>query len=233
MPKAARLPAFREGHGEGKNRCQKLNRSTRANVRNRSMTVRSASLSLAAGVARASLNAERTARTEVINNQMKMNSPVPECFSANPVVHPDRWRLMKTKFIPLGSITTLVVVLAGGVVTDSIGAPAQNPRVDRELLQAIPIEAPVPQHAVTGVVIFSPGSAERHHLHHGIESGYVLSGEVEVVSDGEPSRIYRSGEKFIIYRDHPHISRNPGTTEASVLGIWIIDADKPLTTLVP
>jgi quercetin dioxygenase-like cupin family protein len=140
---------------------------------------------------------------------------------------------MKTKFIPLGSITTLVVVLAGGVMADSVFTPAQSPRVDREILQIVPIEGPVPQHAVTGVVIFSPGSSAVHRLHHGIESGYVISGEVEVVSDSEPSRIYRSGEMFIAYRDYPHISRNPGTTEARALVTWIIDADKPLTTLVP
>lgn len=140
---------------------------------------------------------------------------------------------MKTKFIPLGSITTLVVVLAGGVMADSVFTPAQTPTVDREILQIVPIEGPVPQHAVTGFVIFSPGSSAVHRLHHGIESGYVISGEVEVVSDGEPSRTYHSAEMFIAYRDYPHTSRNPGTIEARALVTWIIDADKPLTTLVP
>lgn len=43
-----------------------------------------------------------------------------------------------------------------------------------------------PQEAVTGVVVFPPGSSAGHHIHHGVESGYVLSGEVEVVKDGVP-----------------------------------------------
>lgn len=128
-----------------------------------------------------------------------------------------------------GAVVTAVAALGVGATAQGLAAPADQPAVDRKILQTVPVEAPVAQQAVTGVVTFSPGSSAGHHLHHGIESGYVLSGEVEVVSDGEPSRIYRPGETFVTYREHPHVSRNPGTTEARALVTWIVDADKPLT----
>ena len=111
--------------------------------------------------------------------------------------------------------------------------PADQPAVIRDILQTTPIEAPVPQNAVTGLVIFPPGSSAGHHIHHGVESGYVLSGEVEIIEDGEPARIYRAGETFVTTRNHPHISQNPGAVEARAVVTWIVDADEPLTTPVP
>jgi quercetin dioxygenase-like cupin family protein len=143
---------------------------------------------------------------------------------------------MKTNFIPLGTKTALIALLVGSNIqtaAQGFAAPADGPSVDRSILQTVPIEAPVPQQAVTGVVIFPPGSSAGHHLHHGIESGYVLSGDVEVVSDGEPARIYHASETFVTHRDHPHVSRNAGTTDAYALVTWVVDADGPLTVSVP
>jgi quercetin dioxygenase-like cupin family protein len=58
------------------------------------------------------------------------------------------------------------------------------------------VAASVPQNAVTGVVILPPKGSAGHHLHHGIESGYVLSGEVEIIIDGEPGRIFHPDERW-------------------------------------
>lgn len=91
----------------------------------------------------------------------------------------------------------------------------------------------MPQDAITGLVIFPPGSSAGHHIHHGIESGYVLSGELEIIKDGEAARVYRAGETFVTTRDHPHVSRNRGAVEARAIVTWIVDADAPLTVPVP
>lgn len=118
--------------------------------------------------------------------------------------------------------------------TATAGAqPSDDSSVVRNILQTTPITADGPQEAITGVVVFPPGSSAGHHIHHGVESGYVLSGEVEVVKDGEPGRIYRAGETFVTTRDHPHVSENPGDVEARAVVTWIVDAGAPLTTPVP
>ena len=61
----------------------------------------------------------------------------------------------------------------------------------------------------------------------------MLSGEVEIVKDGEPGRIYRAGETFVTTRDHPHVSENPGDVEARAVVTWVVDVGAPLTTPVP
>ena len=137
----------------------------------------------------------------------------------------------------ISKLLSLIVASAALTAVPGIAvsqaAPAGEPAVIRNILQTTPIEAPVPQNAITGLVIFPPGSSAGHHIHHGVESGYVLSGELEILNDGEPGRIYSAGETFVTTRDHPHISRNSGAVEARAVVTWIVDADEPLTTPVP
>jgi hypothetical protein len=138
---------------------------------------------------------------------------------------------MKNCFVRIGIVSLLLVSpsYAAGV---SDADPSSVEPVTRDELQTVDVQAPVPQHAVTGITALQPGASAGRHLHHGIESGYVLAGELEVVSDGGPGKIYTVGETFITYRDLPHVSRNPGTIEARALVTWVVDADKPLTTPV-
>jgi quercetin dioxygenase-like cupin family protein len=125
-----------------------------------------------------------------------------------------------------------VVAVTGIAISPAQAAPPDGQDVERDILQTVPVEAPTPQHAVTGIVTFPAGSSAGHHIHHGIESGYVLDGEVEVLIDGQPGRVFRAGETFVTTRDHPHISRNPGTVESHAVVTWVIDANKPLTEAV-
>jgi quercetin dioxygenase-like cupin family protein len=134
---------------------------------------------------------------------------------------------------PAAGAVLAVAMLLGNGASWSQAEPAADQTVTRDILQTTPVEAPVPQNAVTGVVIFPPKASAGHHLHHGIESGYVLSGEVEIIIDGESARIFHPGETFVTTRDHPHISQNPGNVEARAVVTWVVDADQPLTTPVP
>lgn len=133
---------------------------------------------------------------------------------------------------PLALLTAWASLMAPGCgVANAEPSPGQE--VVREILQTTPIEAPVPQNAVTGLVVFPPGSSAGHHIHHGVESGYVLSGELEIIKDGQPPHTYGPGQTFVTTRDHPHISRNTGAVETRAIVTWIVDVDAPLTTPVP
>lgn len=62
----------------------------------------------------------------------------------------------------------------------------------------------------------------------GFESGYVLSGEVEIIIDGQPGHNFHSGETFVTTRDHFQFSENPEDVQAGAVVIGIVDADQPL-----
>ncbi|MGH3641870.1 MAG: cupin domain-containing protein [Mycobacterium sp.] len=140
---------------------------------------------------------------------------------------------MKAIFTRAGGAALAMVMLGGTATALSHASPQADQTVSRDILQTTPVDAPVPQNAVTGVVTFPPRASAGHHLHHGVESGYVLSGDVEVIIDGQPGRIFHPGETFVTTRDNPHVSLNPGDVEARAVVTWIVDADQPLTTPVP
>jgi quercetin dioxygenase-like cupin family protein len=140
---------------------------------------------------------------------------------------------MQAIFTPVAGAALAMVMLGGTAAAPSHASPQADRTVTRDILQTTPVDAPVPQNVVTGVVTFPPRASAGHHLHHGIESGYVLSGAVEIIIDGQPGRIFHPGETFVTTRDHPHVSLNPGDVEARAVVTWVVDADEPVTTPFP
>jgi quercetin dioxygenase-like cupin family protein len=140
---------------------------------------------------------------------------------------------MKAILTPAAGAALAMVMLGGPAAALSHASPQSDHTVTRDILQTTPVDAPVPQNAVTGVVTFPPRASAGHLLHHGIESGYVLGGGVEITIDGQPGRMFHPGETFVTTRDHPHVSLNPGDVEARAVVTWVVDADQPLTTPVP
>src|ERR1044072_4125281 len=51
---------------------------------------------------------------------------------------------------------------------------------------------------VTGLAEIEPGAEAGRHTHPGIETGYILEGEVELVMDGQPSIHLKAGESYTI-----------------------------------
>lgn len=65
-------------------------------------------------------------------------------------------------------------------------------------------------------VIAPGGSSDGVIKHNGEEVGYVISGEIELVVDGQVYRVF-AGDSFCYRSELPHGHRNPGKTEARVL----------------
>ncbi|HLX21725.1 MAG TPA: cupin domain-containing protein, partial [Usitatibacter sp.] len=77
------------------------------------------------------------------------------------------------------------------------------------------------------------GASAGRHSHPGVEVGYVLEGTSEVLIDGEPPKIVKAGESYIIPEGKIHDARPIGDKGATVLATYIVDKDKPLATPAP
>ena len=67
--------------------------------------------------------------------------------------------------------------------------------------------------------ILAPGAGSAGTLaHEGEEVGFVLTGQLELVVDGEPHRLL-AGDSFVFRSELPHSYRNPGRTETRV--VWV------------
>lgn len=76
------------------------------------------------------------------------------------------------------------------------------------------------------------GASIRMHTHPGIEMGYVLEGELELLVNGQTGRRYKAGESFRVAAGTVHDARNSGAVPARVVGVWLIEKGKPLATPV-
>ncbi len=77
-----------------------------------------------------------------------------------------------------------------------------------------------------------PGGTAARHTHPGDEISYVMEGEAELLVDGEPPRIVKAGEAFVVPAGKVHGARNPGAAPLRFVGVYVVEKGKPLATPV-
>jgi quercetin dioxygenase-like cupin family protein len=70
------------------------------------------------------------------------------------------------------------------------------------------------------------------HSHHGDEFHFVLSGEWAAEVDGRPTKTLKAGEGQYVENGHWHGGIVVGDAPLRLLGLMIVDKDKPITTMV-
>ena len=68
------------------------------------------------------------------------------------------------------------------------------------------------------------------HTHPGIESSFVLEGEIELPVQGQPTRTVKAGDGFQIPPVTPHAGGKASKVRTRVLITYIVEKGKPLAT---
>lgn len=130
-------------------------------------------------------------------------------------------------------MTRMTTLFTAALAFFMIGtAFAQQPTgIKRTPLQKI--EFPDGYVTITGIAEVSPGTSAGRHSHPGVETGYVLEGESELIIDGkEPIRL-KAGDSYQIPAGAVHDVKVIGDKPTKVLGIYIVDKTKPLASPAP
>jgi quercetin dioxygenase-like cupin family protein len=77
-----------------------------------------------------------------------------------------------------------------------------------------------------------PGGRTPLHEHPVPVFVYVLDGELELQSEGQPSQVYKSGEAWIESLNKKHQAFNKGAAPARILVVFVGEEGKP-TTITP
>ncbi|MCO5129509.1 MAG: cupin domain-containing protein [Xanthobacteraceae bacterium] len=128
--------------------------------------------------------------------------------------------MVKIKSIVLG-LGVLSFALAGAAV-------AQQGGIKRTPLQKV--EFPDGYVTVTGLAELPPGAAAGRHTHPGIETGYVLDGELTLEIDGQPAKLLKPGDSYQIPAGAVHDAKVHGDKSMKVLGVYVVDKTKPLAS---
>lgn len=123
--------------------------------------------------------------------------------------------------------TSGIAALAATFVVAS--AIAQQPGIKRTPLQNT--EFPPGYTTVTAIAEVS-GCAGRH-THPGIETSYVMEGEIILKVEGKPDQTLKPGESFTVPANTPHDGCAVGGKPFKVLAAYIVEKGKPLATPAP
>jgi quercetin dioxygenase-like cupin family protein len=81
---------------------------------------------------------------------------------------------------------------------------------------------------ITSVSEYKKGDEIPRHLHHGVETGYVLQGSMIQFPGKDPVKL-ETGSPILNLRDAPHAGfKVVGDTPLKLLTVHIVDKDKPL-----
>jgi quercetin dioxygenase-like cupin family protein len=124
----------------------------------------------------------------------------------------------------LFGLTVVALVSAGGAI-------AQQGGIKRTPLQRV--EFPEGYVTVTGLAEIPPGGTAGRHTHPGIETGYLLEGEADLIIEGKPDLHLKAGDSYSIPAGAVHDAKVHGDKPLKVLGIYVVDKTKPLASPAP
>jgi quercetin dioxygenase-like cupin family protein len=109
---------------------------------------------------------------------------------------------------------------------------AQNPGLQRTIVGRADVSVPG-REAVVARVEVAPGGKAGRHTHPGDEISYVMEGDVQLLIDGQPPRMVKAGESFVVPAGVVHDAHNSGSVAARVVGVYVVEKGKPLATPAP
>jgi quercetin dioxygenase-like cupin family protein len=109
---------------------------------------------------------------------------------------------------------------------------AQASGLTRTLVGKADVSVPG-REAVVARVEVAAGARAGRHTHPGDEISYVTEGEVEVLADGQPPRIVKAGESFVIPTGVVHDAHNASDKPVKLIGVYVVEKGKPLASPAP
>jgi quercetin dioxygenase-like cupin family protein len=122
-----------------------------------------------------------------------------------------------------------IVIALVAVAACALAVYSQNPGIQRTIVHKADVSVPG-REAVVARVEIAPGASAGRHTHPGDEISYVVEGEAEILIDGQPARKVKAGDGFVVPAGVKHDARNAGTMPVKLVGVYVVDKDKPLAT---
>jgi quercetin dioxygenase-like cupin family protein len=110
-------------------------------------------------------------------------------------------------------------------------ALAQQAAIKRTPLQKA--EFPEGFVSVSAIAEIPAGGAAGRHSHPGVELGYIMEGEADLILDGKPAQHLKAGDSYQIPVGAIHDAKVSGDKPLKVLTVYIVDKTKPLASPAP
>jgi quercetin dioxygenase-like cupin family protein len=127
------------------------------------------------------------------------------------------------------AIAILGLALAPAIAQQSPPAMAtQTQSIQRIPLQRFDVPG-TSYETVIGIAVIAPNVAIGRHTHPGPESGYLIEGSFELLVQGEPPRMLRAGQSYVVPAGTVHDART-GPDGARVIATYVVEKGRPLAS---
>ncbi len=131
-----------------------------------------------------------------------------------------------------GFASCAICAVTGFVATDASAAEggpiAVTPGLKRKILSQM--HGPMPGYVtITAEVEIEPGVTVARHTHPGIESGYVVEGELDLPIQGQPTRRLKLGEGFQVPAETPH-GGSKSDQKVKLTSTYVLEKGEPLAS---
>ncbi len=82
------------------------------------------------------------------------------------------------------------------------------------------------------LVTIVPYATVGRHTHPGVETSYVLEGQLELEIDGQSPAMFKAGSSYMVPTGVPHGGK-VGPNGARILSVYVVDKTKPLASPAP
>jgi quercetin dioxygenase-like cupin family protein len=108
--------------------------------------------------------------------------------------------------------------------------PPANDPIKRTPLQKS--EYPDGHFTYTMMVEIQPNATIARHTHPGIETSYILEGQLELAIEGKPVQTFKAGDSFAIPPNAIHGGKT-GASAVKLIGTYVVDKNKPIASPAP
>jgi len=131
-----------------------------------------------------------------------------------------------------GFASCAICAVTGFVATDASTAegapPAVTPGIKRKILSQL--DGPMPGYVtIIAEVELEPGVVAARHTHPGIESGYIVEGELDLPIQGQPTRRLKAGDGFQVPAETPHAGSKTDQ-KVKLTSTYVVEKGKPLAS---
>ena len=123
-------------------------------------------------------------------------------------------------------ISSVTAVLLGGFA-QAQQAPVQPSPVKRTPLGKVDVPGSNYE-VVFGITELAGGFKSGRHSHPGLVMAYVAEGEFWYLVDGQPEKIYKVGDSFVLPDRAIHNEGAAGSSPVKVMAVFIVEKGQPL-----
>jgi quercetin dioxygenase-like cupin family protein len=127
-------------------------------------------------------------------------------------------------------VTLGLLAMTGSALAQQSPAPAAS-NVKRTALQKFDVPG-ANYETVVALAEIVPNVNIGRHTHPGVESGYMLEGELVLMVAGQPDRTIKPGDSWQIPAGAAHDAKT-GPSGAKLLATYVVEKGKPLATPAP